>query len=151
MRIVAIRAGHMTFQHGMVMRETEFGFLFHVAGEAHLRILFGIDDLVTLATAAVHVQAPGTMAHFTTFYFDAFHRNGNAFVSGEFEGPDLLLMAHGAGLGTDIFGAFHLMVFQDFLEGFNIHVAAGGKKESTSEHYYGEDYFFTVHTQQLPG
>ncbi len=132
--VVAIGAGHMTFQHGMVMRKTEFGFLFHVAGKTHFRILAGIDDLNALATARIHVQAPGAVAHLTALDFDAFHRNGDPFVCGEFEVLNLFLVAHGASLGADILSAGHLVIFQDFLEGFNIHFTAGGKKRQSSKH-----------------
>jgi hypothetical protein len=130
---MAIRAGHMAFEDGMVIRQLELGFLFHVTGKAHLRVLAGIDDLVAFASAVFRVQAPGTVAHFAAFDFGTFHRNGDPFMGGKLEGLDLFLMAHGAGLRADVLGASHLMIFEDLLEGFYIIIATGGKKEGTSK------------------
>ena len=133
MRIMAIRTGHMAFEDGMVIRQLELGFLFHVTGKAHLRVLAGIDDLIAF-TAAVHsMQTPGAVTHLATFHFDAFHRDGHSFMGGKLEGLDLFLMAHGAGLRADVLGASHLMIFEDLLEGFYIIIATGGKKEGTSK------------------
>jgi len=145
MRIMAIRAGHVAFQDWMTMRELEFGFLFHVAGKTHFRILAGIDDLNTLAAAGIHVQAPGTVTHLATFYFNSLHRNGNSFVSGKLEIPDLLLMAHGAGLGPDVLSTLHLIIFHDLLESFNIHITAGRKERKTGQNKKYEEYFFKLH------
>jgi len=131
--IMAIRAGHMAFQHGMMMRKFEFGFLLHVAGEAHFRILFGIDDLIALPASVFRMQTARTVTHLAAFDFDTFHRNGDPLVSGKLEIPDLFLMAYGASFRADVLGTFHVVIFQDFLEGFNIHVATGGKKEGASQ------------------
>ena len=133
MRIVAIGAGHMPFENGMAIGKTELGFLIHVAGEAHFGVLAGIDDLVAFAAAGFCVEASGAVAHLATFHFDAFHRDGDTFVGGELEILDLFFMAGAAGLGADIRGSFHLMVFHDSLESFNVDVAAGGKSEGTSK------------------
>ncbi len=132
-RIMTIGAGHMTFQDRMVMRKTEFGFLFHVAGKTHFWVFAGIDDLVALPTAVFRMQAPGAVAHLAAFHFDAFHRDSYSFMSGEFEILDLFGVTHAAGFGANVLGADHLMVFQDFLEGFNIHFTTGGKKKGTAE------------------
>ena len=113
------------------MRQHEFGFLLHVTGKAHLGVLPGIDDLVAFATTGIHVQTAGTVAHLTTFHFDAFHRDGDPLVGGKLEIPDLFFMAQGAGFRADILGIGHLMVFQDLLEGFNVNIPAGGKKTGT--------------------
>jgi hypothetical protein len=130
--IMTIRAGHMAFQHRMMMRKTEFGFLFHVAGKAHFRILFGIDDLIALASAVFRMQAPGAVTHLAAFHLDTFHRDSDPFVGGELEVLDLFFMTHGAGLRADVFSAGHLMIFEDLLEDFYIIIATGGKKEGTS-------------------
>lgn len=77
MRIMAIGAGHMTFQHRMMMREPELGLLFHVAGKTHFRVLPRINDLVPLAAAGFRMETAWTVAHLAAFDFDAFHRNGD--------------------------------------------------------------------------
>lgn len=133
MGIMAIGTGHMTFQDRVVMRKTEFGFLFHVAGEAHFRVFAGVDDLNALASPGFHVQARGAVAHLAAFHLDAFHRDSHSFMSGEFEILDLFGVTHAAGFGANVLGADHLMVFQDFLEGFNIHFTTGGKKKGTRQ------------------
>ena len=149
-RIVAIGAGHMAFQHGMVMREIELGFLFHVAGETHFGVLTGIDNLNTFATARFHVKARGPVTHFAAFDLDAFHRNGDLLVGGELEILDLFGVTHRASFRADILGAEHLMVFQNLLEGFNIHFATGRKKDGTGQDQNREDDFFTVHMPEIP-
>ena len=131
--------------------ELEFGFLFHVAGKAHFRILFWINDLIALASTGIHVQAPGTVTHLATFHFNAFHRDGDPLVSGKLEIPDLFLMAHGAGFRADILGALHLVVFQNFLEGFNVHFPAGRKKRQDCQNQNRENKSFTVHIPELSG
>jgi len=104
-----------------------------MAGKTHFRILTGIDDLVAFSTTVFRMQAPGTVAHLTAFDLDAFHRDSDSFVGSELEIPDFFLMTHGASFGTDVLGAFHLMVFQDFGENLSVHFATGGKKRNGSK------------------
>jgi hypothetical protein len=129
---MAIRAGHVAFQNGMAIRKLEFGFLFHVAGKTHFGVLAGIDDLVALPAPVLRMQTARTVTHLAPFHFDAFHGNGDPFVGRKLEVLDLFLVACGTSLGTDIGSAGHLVIFQDFLEGFYIIFATGGKKEGTT-------------------
>ena len=97
------------------------------------------------------MQAARPVTHFAAFDLDAFHRDGHSFMGGKLEILGLFFMTHGASFGTDVLGAFHLMFFQDFLDGFNVHFTARRKKEGTAQQQNGEDDLVTVHTPEIPG
>lgn len=147
-RIMTVGAGHVPFLHGMVIREIELGFLFHVAGKTRGGISAGIDDLVALAAAGPRVQASRSMTHLAALHLDTFHRNGNAFMGGFLEFLHLFFMAGGAGRGTDILGAFHLVGFQDFFEGFDIDITAGSEETQRHEKNNSEDYFVAMKARE---
>ena len=72
MRVVAISAAHLAFQHWMMVRQTELDFLIGVAGETGFRVLARIDDTAHPAAAAGgNVQAARPVAHLTTLGLDA--------------------------------------------------------------------------------
>lgn len=130
---MAVGTRHVSFEHGMVMRELELCFLFHVTGKTHLGILAGIDDLIAFAAAVLRVQAPGAVAHLATLDLNALHRDGDTLVRGELKILYFLFMARGASFHANVLGAFHLMVFDDFLESFNVNIAARRKKRKRSK------------------
>ena len=65
MKIMTIGTAHFAFQYWMMIRQPEFGLFVHVAGEANLRLIAGVDDVV-LAAAVFRVDAPRAMTHLTT-------------------------------------------------------------------------------------
>ncbi len=66
-RIVAIRAAHLIFEHRMVMRQLEFSAHFKVALETSLRITMRIDDCAP-AAARFHVFATRAVTRFAPHF-----------------------------------------------------------------------------------
>ncbi len=63
-RIMAIDAVHLPFQHRMMLRQAELGVLELMAVQARLRIPSGIVDKHAIAAAGLDVFAPGAVAGF---------------------------------------------------------------------------------------
>ena len=106
MRVMAGDAAHPPFLDRMMELEAELGILIEVALEAGLRILAGIDDQLGV-TPGIHVQTAGAVATLATLPLGAgaFAGDLDARMRGEFEVLDLLLMAQGALVHADVFGA----------------------------------------------
>src|SRR3954466_2988917 len=63
MRIMALRAVHFAFEHGMVLRQIELGMRFQVAGETRTRIFARVYNKAPAAPSR-DVTAPGPVARF---------------------------------------------------------------------------------------
>lgn len=62
MRVVALHAIHVAFNHRMVLRQFELGMHFHVATETGLRIASGVNDELAASATRSNVLAAGAMA-----------------------------------------------------------------------------------------
>jgi len=65
-RVVALRAIHLPFQHRVALRQPQFGVNLQMARQARLRIVSGIDDELTFTATGCDVSAARAVAGFAS-------------------------------------------------------------------------------------